>query len=126
MNELKNQVEPSYNCVGEACIDPMDGSGTYSSLVACEFVCMSTSIDELKTQEIQVYPNPNKGFFTLKVVGLEYANMQYNIVDVQGKTIVIDYITVAKGLIKFEMKKSLKAGLNFIEFANERIKFVVQ
>ena len=50
MNELENQAEPSYNCVGEACIDPMDGSGTYSSLVACEFVCTSTSIDELKTQ----------------------------------------------------------------------------
>ena len=31
MNEIENQVEPSFNCVGEACIDPMDGSGTYSS-----------------------------------------------------------------------------------------------
>ena len=52
--------------------------------------------------------------------------MQYNIVDVQGKTIVSDYITVAKGLNKFEMKNNLKTGLYFIEFANERIKFVVQ
>jgi hypothetical protein len=126
MNELENQVEPSYNCVGEACIDPMNGSGTYSSLVACEFVCTSTSIDELKTQEIQVYPNPNNGTFTLQVVGLESANMEYKIIDIQGKTIVTNYATITNGLNKIEMKKNLKAGLYFIEFANERIKFVVQ
>jgi phosphatidylserine/phosphatidylglycerophosphate/cardiolipin synthase-like enzyme len=126
MNELENQVESSYNCVGEACIDPMDGSGTYSSLVACEFVCTSTSIAELKTQEIQLYPNPNKGKFTLQVVGLESADMEYKIVDIQGKTIVTDYATITNGLNKIEMKKNLKSGLYFIEFANERIKFVVQ
>jgi hypothetical protein len=104
----------------------MDGSGTYSSLVACEFVCTSTSIDELKTQEIQLYPNPNNGTFKLQVVGLESANMEYKIVDIQGKTIVTDYATITNGLNKIEMKKNLKAGLYFIEFANERIKFVVQ
>ena len=68
MNELENQVEPSYNCVGESCIDPLDGSGTYSSLVACEYICSSTSIDESKTQEIQIFPNPNNGIFTLQIV----------------------------------------------------------
>ena len=126
MSELENQVEPSYNCVGEACIDPMDGSGTYSSLVACEFVCTFTSIDKLKTQEIQLYPNPNNGTFILQVVGLESANMEYKIVDIQGKTIVTDYATITNGLNKIEMKKNLKAGLYFIEFANGRTKFVVQ
>ena len=126
VNELENQVEPSYNCVGKACIDPMDGSGTYSSLVACEFVCTFTSIDKLKTQEIQLYPNPNNSSFTLQVVGLESANIQYKIVDIQGKTIVTDFATVTNGLNKIEMKKNLKAGLYFIEIADERIKFIVQ
>ena len=126
MNELENQVEPSYNCVGDACTDPMDGSGTYSSLAACESVCNSTSIDELKTQDIQLYPNPNNGTFTLQVVSLESVNVEYKIIDIQGKTILTDYATIAKGLNNIEMKKNLKAGLYFIEFANERIKFVVQ
>ena len=126
MNELENQIEPSYNCVGKACIDPMDGSGTYSSLVACEFICTSTSIDELKTLETQVYPNPNNGRFILKVVGKEYVNTDYKIIDIQGKTIVTGFATVTKGVNKIEIKENLKSGLYFIEFANDRIKFVIQ
>ena len=123
MNELENQVEPSYNCVGEACIDPMDGSGTYSSLAACEYCLYSpASIDELKTQDIQVYPNPNNGTFTLQVVSLESANMEYKNIDIQGKTIVTTMQLSQKGLNNIEMKKNLKAGLYFIEIANERIK----
>ena len=126
LNELENQVEISYNCVGKACIDPMDGSGTYSSLVACEFVCTSTSIDESKTQEIDFYPNPNNGTFTLNLIGLESENIEYKIIDIQGKNIITDYTTITNGLNKIEISTNLKAGLYFIEFANDRIKFVVQ
>ena len=126
MNELENQVEPSYNCVGESCIDPLDGSGTYSSLVACEYICSSTSIDESKTQEIQIFPNPNNGMFTLQVVSLKYGNIEYAVVDIQGKTILKDYATIAKGLNKIEIKNNFKSGLYFIEFANDYFKFVVQ
>ena len=64
--------------------------------------------------------------FTLKLVGLESAYMEYKIIDIQGKTIVTDFTTVTNGLYKNEMKKNLKAGLYFIEIANERIKFIVQ
>tara|TARA_B100000963_G_scaffold93229_1_gene80260 strand:- start:2095 stop:4371 length:2277 start_codon:yes stop_codon:yes gene_type:complete len=126
VNELENQVEASYNCVGEACIDPMDGSGTYSSLVACEFVCTYTSIDESKTQEINFYPNPNNGTFTLILVGLESENIEYKIIDIQGKNIITDYTTITNGLNKIEISTNLKAGLYFIEFDNDRIKFFVQ
>ena len=126
VNELENQIEVSYNCVGKACIDPMDGSGTYSSLVACEFVCTSTSIDESKTQKINFYPNPNNGRFTLNLVGLESENIEYKIIDIQGKNIITDYTTITDGLNKIEISTNLKAGLYFIEFTNERIKFVVQ
>ena len=126
VNELENQVEASYNCIGNACVDPMDGSGTYSSLVACEFVCTSTSIDELKIQEIKFYPNPNNGTFTLQIVGLESENIEYKIIDIQGKNIITDYVTIANGLNKIEISNNIKAGLYFIEFANERIKFFVK
>ena len=126
MNELENQVEPSYNCVGESCVDPLDGSGTYSSLVACEYICSSTSIYESKTQDIQIFPNPNSGRFTLQIVSLEYGNIEYAVVDIQGKTILKDYATITKGLNKIEIKNNLKSGLYFIEFANDYFKFVVQ
>ena len=126
MNELENQVEPSFNCVGEACIDPMDGSGTYSSLADCENVCSPASIEELKGNDIQVYPNPNNGSFTLQVVGTATSNMEYKIIDIQGKTISAERANLVKGLNNFEINKNFKAGLYFIEIANERIKIIVQ
>ena len=62
----------------------------------------------------------------IMILKLEYGNVEYAVIDIQGKTIVTNYAAIAKGLNKIEMKKNLKAGLYFIEFANERIKFVVQ
>ena len=52
--------------------------------------------------------------------------MEYKIIDIQGKTIVTDFATVTNGLNKIEIKENLKSGLYFIEFANDRIKFVIQ
>jgi hypothetical protein len=36
---LGNNVENSWNCVNEACVDPLDGSGEYGSLNDCEANC---------------------------------------------------------------------------------------
>ena len=57
---------------------------------------------------------------------LEYGNIEYAVVDIQGKTILKDYATITKGLNKIEIKNNLKSGLYFIEFANDYFKFVVQ
>ena len=32
-------IEPSWNCVNSSCVDPLDGSGIYSSLNDCELSC---------------------------------------------------------------------------------------
>ena len=84
------------------------------------------TINNLKTQEIDFYPNPNNGTFTLNLIGLESENIEYKIIDIQGKNIITDYTTITNGLNKIEISTNLKAGLYFIEFANDRIKFVVQ
>ena len=34
-------IEDSWNCVNNACVDPMDGSGLYDDLNECESVCNS-------------------------------------------------------------------------------------
>jgi hypothetical protein len=36
---LGNNVENSWNCVNDACVDPLDGSGEYGSLNDCEANC---------------------------------------------------------------------------------------
>ena len=126
MNEIENQVEPSFNCVGEACIDPLDGTGTYISLAACESVCSTSSIDELKNSDIQVYPNPNKGVFTLQIVGLQSSTTDYTITDVQGKIVVKETINVMKGMNTIEVDKAIQSGFYFVEVDKQRIKIIVQ
>ncbi|MDA9898378.1 phospholipase D-like domain-containing protein, partial [Flavobacteriales bacterium] len=126
LNELENQVEPSFNCVGEACIDPMDGTGTYISLAACESVCNTSSIDELKNSDIQVYPNPNKGTFTLQIVGLQSSTTDYTITDIQGKIVVKETINVMKGMNTIEVNEAIKSGFYFVEIGKQRIKIIVQ
>jgi hypothetical protein len=126
MNEIENQVEPSFNCVGEACIDPMDGTGTYISLAACESVCNTSSIDELKNSDIQVYPNPNKGTFTLQIVGLQSSTKDYTITDIQGKIVVKETINVMKGMNTIEVNEAIKSGFYFVEIGKQRIKIIVQ
>jgi phosphatidylserine/phosphatidylglycerophosphate/cardiolipin synthase-like enzyme len=126
MNEIENQVEPSFNCVGEACIDPMDGSGTYSSLVACEYVCSPASIHELVQGNIQVYPNPNEGKFTIQINSLISTTLKYRISDLQGKIVVEDKVNLLKGMNKLEINENITTGFYFVEMANERIKIIVQ
>ena len=44
-NLLKNEsvcnivIADSWNCVNDACVDPMDGTGFYDDLNECEAVC---------------------------------------------------------------------------------------
>lgn len=125
-NELENQVNPSYNCVNEACIDPMDGNGTYSSLASCEAECAITSIQEFKSDNIQVFPNPNNGSFTLQLIGLKTAVQDYKIIDIQGKIVKIESLTIFKGVNNFDIDNNLNSGLYFIEIGNKRIKVIVQ
>ena len=126
MNEIENQVEPSFNCVGEACIDPMDGSGTYSSLVACEYVCSPASIHVLVQGNIQVYPNPNEGKFTIQINSLISTTLKYRISDLQGKIVVEDKVNLLKGMNKLVINENITTGFYFVEMANERIKIIVQ
>jgi phosphatidylserine/phosphatidylglycerophosphate/cardiolipin synthase-like enzyme len=126
MNEIENQVEPSFNCVGEACIDPLDGSGTYSSLVACEYVCSPASIHELVQGNIQVYPNPNEGKFTIQINSLISTTLKYRISDLQGKIVVENKVNLLKGMNKLEINENITTGFYFVEMANERIKIIVQ
>jgi hypothetical protein len=51
---------PSYNCVSGNCIDPGDGTGTYSTLEACEAVCGVPPV-ELNVISVGGYMEPCSG-----------------------------------------------------------------
>jgi hypothetical protein len=54
------EAAESYNCIEGTCIDPGDGSGTYSTLGACEAVCGEPPV-ELNVISVGGYMEPCSG-----------------------------------------------------------------
>ncbi len=126
MNEIENQVEPSFNCIDEACVDPMDGTGTFSSLVACEYACIPTAIQDIETLQYTLYPNPNSGNFNLEFYSTNSATNNFRIIDTQGRTIVNDGLQISEGLNTYRLDYDLNIGFYFLEIDNKKIKIIVQ
>lgn len=58
---------PSWNCVANACVDPGDGSGMYSSLSMCQDSCTTGNIVAENIHTIEAYPNPAQDHITFEV-----------------------------------------------------------
>lgn len=54
-----NEILASWNCVEDACMDPADGSGSYSTLDDCVAACDNTAIEETNAT-MSTFPNPAK------------------------------------------------------------------
>ena len=65
--EANSGVTPSWDCVGNSCIDPNTGSGQYTSLSSCNAVCNSTNTNQTSIKNISIFPNPVKN--TLNIQG---------------------------------------------------------
>jgi hypothetical protein len=126
MNEIENQVEPSFNCIDEACVDPMDGTGTFSSLVACEYACIPTAIQDIESSQYTLYPNPNSGNFNLEFYSTNSSTKNFRIIDAQGRTIVNDKLQISEGLNTYRLDYDLNIGFYFLEIDNKKIKIIVQ
>ena len=126
LNELENQVEQSYNCINEACVDPQDGSGTYSSLASCENACSTIDLEENLNKQIIAYPNPSNGNFKLEIITNKSENITYSIFDIHGKVVIQESLTVYKGLNNLNVNESLNAGIYFVEIGSQRIKIAIQ
>jgi len=57
----------SWNCVNNACVDPLDGSGEFSTLNDCEQVCQNISSIVETNLDINIYPNPSSNIFNLEL-----------------------------------------------------------
>ena len=55
---LSSLTPISYNCIDNSCVDPLDGTGIYTSLASCEAACNNTtSIEEINKSQL-MFPNP--------------------------------------------------------------------
>ena len=61
-----NPIQDSWNCLNNACIDPMDGSGDFSSLNNCEQECQNVSSINETLINVHIFPNPSSNIFNLE------------------------------------------------------------
>jgi hypothetical protein len=59
-------LQNSWNCVSNSCVDPMDGTGIYSSLNVCEQECQSVSSIIENNFDVNIFPNPSSNIFNLE------------------------------------------------------------
>lgn len=81
-------VAESWNCVGTACIDPEDGTGTYSTISDCESNCSTSSIIQnnfpsLEGLGVGHYPNPIRSGETIQLTQAG----DYQLYNQQGKEV---------------------------------------
>ena len=62
-----NPIQDSWNCVKDACLDPLDGSGEFSTLNDCEQVCQNISSVNENLIDVNIYPNPSSNIFNLEL-----------------------------------------------------------
>ena len=95
---------PSWDCSNNSCIDPGDGSGFYSTLADCEYICGVSSTIEQNNSDISIFPNPVKD--NINIYG-DYSSL--SIKDIYGKAIMSNINNKVIDISK------LKAGIYFID-----------
>jgi len=84
---LSSVTPISFNCISNICVDPLDGSGTYSSLIECDTACpLPSVVSELNNRDkISIYPNPaDDNFFVSNLK----ENTIIKIFDINGRIVL--------------------------------------
>jgi hypothetical protein len=71
INITGTSIAQSWDCDEQGnCIDPGNGNGQYSTLSACNYVCVSTAIGEINNN-LFIYPNPASNKININYRGLK-------------------------------------------------------
>ena len=108
---LSSFTPVTYDCIEDVCIDPGTGTGTYTSLSACQATCNSVSVEENSKKIQLIYPNPSTD--KIYISNLKEANTLVKIYDINSRLVLesnvsnkeyIDISKISKGIyqIKFE------------------------
>ncbi len=86
-------IAESWNCVNDACVDPMDGTGAFSSLNDCQFTCegIVSSIEE-NSLDVSIYPNPSSNVFNINLNG--YDKYVLSVTNVIGEKIYTEELNL--------------------------------
>ena len=75
----------SFNCINNNCEDPLDGTGSYTTLSSCEAICTETSIEDEVKEKHLLFPNPAKE--NIYVSNLK-ERVTIKIFDISGRVII--------------------------------------
>ena len=108
----------SWNCVVDACIDPQDGSGEYSTYNACIAQCSPiSSVEDNELNKLNIYPNPFNDIIIVESELIGTINV-YN-------TLTQLLISQSKNSTKTELDLSnLERGIYFVELKNQLFKVI--
>ena len=113
MATLSSVTPVSFNCINNTCVDPMDGTGNYTSLAACQTdsACAPLSIVELDNlNKITIYPNPAMDNIYLSNLT---ENTTLKIYDISGRLVLetsvsnkeyVNISTLSKGIYQIKLK----------------------
>lgn len=90
-------IPASWNCDNDTCIDPQDGSGTYTDSSLCAAACNPSNISEVGNSKTSIYPNPTNGSITLKIMNVNLDNVSINITDILGKNVHSSHNVISVG-----------------------------
>ncbi|MGC6470214.1 MAG: PQQ-dependent sugar dehydrogenase [Flavobacteriales bacterium] len=113
-------AEISFNCIDDACVDPTDGTGTYSSLADCEQSC-SVSITENQLSKFPIYPNPISPNGVLNIPSESFP-FTVEILNLQGQQVYSKLMT--KNTLSLERK--FEQGVYFIKTENTFHKILIK
>ena len=60
------KYDQTWSCVDGTCLDPNDGTGSFTSLNECQQLCTSSIDEQGVDKNISVYPNPTSGLFNVQ------------------------------------------------------------
>lgn len=87
-------------------------------------------IDDLQGLEIELFPNPNNGIFTLNIRGFEGEALSLEIIDIMGAVIRSEELSLVNGEIETELDYNLPSGMYFLKLAQDKrmrtVRFVVK
>jgi len=109
----------SWNCDPNSlsCVDPGDGTGIYSTLSACESSCV-TSINESDIQNIEIYPNPSSGMFTIEFRSIIEKKSNISILNSIGNVVFSEELMIGESSKDIDLSE-LSKGIYLIELQTE-------
>jgi Secretion system C-terminal sorting domain/Beta-propeller repeat len=77
-------------------------------------------------EKLELFPNPNKGSFTIKgkVAGLQ--NLEIVVYDNQGRTIYTKKLNVLEDIITVDLENKLQSGMYFVKIFNSEIEKTIK